>query len=185
MNVSQCFGTADPHTSHVARFWQKNCFTNWGESFWMSPCNFHWVSGDVFCLFCSCSCTQVTPVTALTRLKSDRVSATQVQPGPLSCSLCPPRYPLGPLFGPPQYHLGPLSRPRFPLWSPQVLPQPSCPWSPPPWSWLSALTLYVSPSFFQCNALESKDLKGRLGPRVRHVTFFWSKKAGWGPMFVT
>ena len=97
-----------------------------------------------FCLFCSCSCTQVTPVTALTRLKSDRVSATQVQPGPLSCSLCPPRYPLGPLFGPPQYHLGPLSRPRFPLWSPQVLPQPSRPCSPPPWSCLSALTPFHS-----------------------------------------
>lgn len=98
MNVSECFGTADPHSSHVARLWQQNCFTNWGESFWMSPCKL--ISGDVFCLFCSCSCTQVTPVTALTRLKSDRVSATQVQPGPLSCSLCPPRYPLGPLFGP-------------------------------------------------------------------------------------
>ena len=144
MNVSECFGTADPHSSHVARLWQKNCFTNWGESFWMSPCNFHQVNGDVFCLFCSCSCTQVTPVTALTRLKSDRVSATQVQPGPLSCSLCPPRYPLGPLFAPPQYHLGPLSRPRFPLWSPQVLPQPSRPCSPPPWSCLSALTPFHS-----------------------------------------
>ena len=150
MNVSECFGTADPHSSHVARLWQQNCFTNWGESFWMSPCKL--ISGDVFCLFCSCGCTQVAPVTALTRLKSDRVSATQVQPGPLSCSLCPPRYPLGPLFAPPQYHLDPLSRPRFPLWSPHVLPQPSRPWSPPPWSCLSALTPCVSPSFFQCNA---------------------------------
>ena len=111
--------TADPHSSHVARLLQKQI----GEKvFGCRHAIFIKLMVMFFCLFCSCSCTQVTPVTALTRLKSDRVSATQVQPGPLSCSLCPLRYPLGPLFCPPQYHLGPLSRPRFPLWSPQVLP---------------------------------------------------------------
>ena len=32
---------------------------------------------------------------------------------------------------------------------------------------------------------ESKHLKGQLGPRVRHVTFFGSKKVSWGPASVT
>ena len=139
-----------------------------------------------FCLFCSCSCTQVTPVTALTRLKSDRVSAPHSGPARSpQLLLVPPAVPPRSPLWPPQYHLGPLSRPRFPLWSPQVLPQPSRPWSPPPWSCLSALTPCASPSFFQCNALESKHQKGRLGPRVRHVTLFGSNEVGWGPVFVT
>ena len=171
MNVSECFGTADPHTSHVARFWQKNCFTNWGESFWMSPCNFHWVSGDVFACFVAAAAHKLPrwpPSQDWRATESPPLRSSQVP----SVAPCAPRGTptLGPLFAPPQYHLGPLSRPRFPLWSPQVLPQPSRPCSPPPWSCLSALTPYVSPSFFQSNALESKDLKGRLGPHVRDVT---------------
>ena len=32
---------------------------------------------------------------------------------------------------------------------------------------------------------ESKHLKGRLGPRVRDVTFYAPKGVGWGPVFVT